>query len=115
MNRAGLLIALSVAVVTGIVFALFPQLDITIARFMHDTFDPGFLPAGPFVQFVRDAASWIVALIAAPAFLAVALKLLLPRRPMIIPARAAVLMIVTLVLAPGVLTNLVLKDYWGRP
>jgi lipid A 4'-phosphatase len=33
----------------------------------------------------------------------------------LIPGRAAVLMIATLALAPGVVANVVLKQHWGRP
>jgi membrane-associated PAP2 superfamily phosphatase len=33
---------------------------------------------------------------------------------MLLPGRAAVLMVVTLALAPGLLTNVILKDNWGR-
>jgi lipid A 4'-phosphatase len=31
MNRTGLVVALTIAVVVGVVFALFPQLDLSIA------------------------------------------------------------------------------------
>jgi membrane-associated PAP2 superfamily phosphatase len=34
---------------------------------------------------------------------------------MLLPGRAAVLMIVTLALAPGIVANVLLKDHWGRP
>jgi membrane-associated PAP2 superfamily phosphatase len=34
---------------------------------------------------------------------------------MLIEARAALFLIATLALGPGVLTNLILKDHWGRP
>jgi membrane-associated PAP2 superfamily phosphatase len=34
---------------------------------------------------------------------------------MLIEVRAALFLIATLALGPGVLTNLVLKDHWGRP
>ena len=54
-------------------------------------------------------------LVAAPAVIAIVGKLILPRRPMLIPGRAAVLMVVTLALAPGLLTNILLKSHWGRP
>jgi membrane-associated PAP2 superfamily phosphatase len=64
---------------------------------------------------LRRAAAWLVALVAAPAFVALLVKLALPHRPMLIPGRAAVLIITTLALAPGLLTNVILKDHWGRP
>jgi membrane-associated PAP2 superfamily phosphatase len=34
---------------------------------------------------------------------------------MLIEARAALFLIATLALGPGVLTNVILKDHWGRP
>ena len=37
MNRTGLLIALGIAAVTGIVFAIWPQLDLAISGLFYDT------------------------------------------------------------------------------
>jgi lipid A 4'-phosphatase len=115
MGRTGLLIALTVAVVVGIVFGLYPRLDIEIAALFYDPAS-GLWDISGFPQlYWRYAAAWLITLIAAPAFVAVALKLLLPRRPMALPGRAAVLIIATLALAPGLLVNVILKDQWGRP
>ena len=36
MNRTGLVIALAVAVVVGVVFAVYPRLDIAISAFFYD-------------------------------------------------------------------------------
>src|SRR5262249_50871217 len=58
---------------------------------------------------------WIVGVLAAPAVLAPVIKLFLPRMPMLVPGRAVLFLLSTLALAPGLLTNLVLKEYWGRP
>jgi membrane-associated PAP2 superfamily phosphatase len=115
MNRAGLLIALAVAVVCGAVFALYPQWDVAISRLFFDNVRGEFPRLVPIIDVLREASMWIVALLAAPAFVAVAVKLVAPRRPMLIPARAALFLISTLVLAPGLAVNLGLKDYWGRP
>jgi lipid A 4'-phosphatase len=38
-----------------------------------------------------------------------------PDRPPLIPGRAAVFLIVTLALGPGLVANIVLKEHWGRP
>jgi membrane-associated PAP2 superfamily phosphatase len=116
MNRTGLLIALGIAAVVGLVFGLYPALDLKIAAPFFDPkgigfwarVDPGFL-------WVRLIGTYTVTAIVAPAFLALAWKLIQPRRRMLIPGRAAVLMIATLALAPGLVTNVILKDYWGRP
>jgi len=116
MNRTGLAIALAVAITVGLLFGFYPKLDIRIAEPFYDPQRPGsWIGVGVPYKWLREAAGWIIALIAAPAFLAISLKLLSPRRPMLIPGRAAVLMIATLALGPGLLANVLLKDNWGRP
>ena len=67
------------------------------------------------VQHAREAARVIITLIVLPAFLAVIGKLIWPQRRMLIEARAALFLIATLALGPGLLTNVILKDHWGRP
>jgi membrane-associated PAP2 superfamily phosphatase len=114
MNRTGLPVAIAVAV--GLLFGFYPELDLRLAELFYDPQRLGrWVGFSTVARHLREAAGWTIALIAAPAFLAVALKLLLPRRPMLIPGRAAVLMIATLALGPGLLANVVLKDNWGRP
>jgi lipid A 4'-phosphatase len=56
----------------------------------------------------------IITLLVLPAFLAVIGKLIWPQRPMLIEARAALFLIATLAFGPGLLTNVILKDHWGR-
>ncbi len=58
---------------------------------------------------------WIAWALALPALVAIVAKLLRPDRPMLIPGRAAVFLLVTMLLSAGVLTNLTFKSYWGRP
>ena len=114
MTRTGLLIALAVAAGAGLVFGVFPQLDIAISRIFFEHFNSSFPKAGAATDFVRNAYSLLIAALAAPGFIALAGKLIAPRRPMPIPSRAAVLLVATIALAPGLLTNIILKDHWGR-
>jgi lipid A 4'-phosphatase len=114
MNRTGLLIALVIAAAVGLPFGIFPQLDVDLSRTFY-TGGANWITRGTWVPSVREAAAWIVAAIAAPAFIAVAIKLVLPRRPFLMRGRGVVLMIATLALAPGLLANVILKDEWGRP
>jgi lipid A 4'-phosphatase len=46
---------------------------------------------------------------------AIAVKLIWPLGPMLIPARAALLLIATFAFAPGLLVNGILKEHWARP
>jgi lipid A 4'-phosphatase len=115
MNRTGLAIALFVAVVVGVLFGVYPRFDLRISAVFFDPHSHLFkLNAQPWVMFVRDAARWLVALIVAPAVLALVGRLVMPERRALIGGRAALLMLMTLALGPGVLANLVLKDHWGR-
>jgi membrane-associated PAP2 superfamily phosphatase len=63
----------------------------------------------------REAANGIVAALATPAAVALGAKLIWPASRLVIPARAMLLMTSTLLLGPGLLTNAVLKEHWGRP
>src|ERR1044071_9923666 len=116
MNRTGLVIALGVGVCVGVVFALWPQLDIAISRlFFNEQYRVFPVQYSLVARNLRDLFTYLIAAIAAPAFIALAVKLVLPRRPMLISARAALFLIATLALAPGLMANVLLKENWGRP
>ena len=121
MNRTGLVFALVVAAATGLLFGLYPRLDIDISAWFFDPVTQGF-PAGrttgsgvSWPAWGREFAMWVVTALAVPAGVTLLGKLLRPGMRMLIPARAAVLLLTTLLLAPGLLTNVLLKEHWGRP
>ena len=116
MGRTGVLIALAIAAVVGLVFGLYPEIDLKLAGLFFDPERENLWLATEWPQVrMRETAAWLIALIAAPAFIALVLKLVVPRRPLWLPGRAVVLMIATLALAPGLMANVILKDQWGRP
>ncbi len=115
MNRTGLIIALGIAAVVGVLFAIYPRLDIDISAFFYNRQINLFkVNAQPWVNFTRDAVRCVTALIFAPAVLVLIGKLIMPKRHMLMGGRAALFLILTMALGPGVLTNLVLKEHWGR-
>jgi lipid A 4'-phosphatase len=114
MNRTGLLVALAIGVATGLAFGLYPQLDLILVAPFYDPVS-GWAVGGRSWLLVRNVASWTIALIAAPAGLALLGKIIRPQRPPLMSVRAALLMLLTLALGPGVLANVILKDNWGRP
>jgi lipid A 4'-phosphatase len=122
MNRTGLLVVLAIAAAIGVIFAAVPDLDLKITRLFFEQGGRGFLLtyytyfAGHlWVMRLRDATMWIVAALALAPAAAVLVKLARPSRPMPMSGRAVVFLLGTLVLAPGVLANLLLKEHWGRP
>jgi membrane-associated PAP2 superfamily phosphatase len=116
MNRTGLFIALSLALVIGLVFGIFPELDLKLASLFYDAPTRSFpLKLDWVAAYARDGAMWIAWGIATPAIAAVIIKLIRPDWPLLMSGRAIVFLLLTLTLSAGVLTNLTFKSYWGRP
>ena len=67
------------------------------------------------LMLARNLALWIGTILVLPAVIALLIKLILPRRKLLISGRAVVFLIATMVLAPGLMANVLLKDHWGRP
>ena len=115
MNRTGLVVALVVAVLVGVTFGLYPELDLKISALFFDPVRWNPAKFGwPRWNFVRYVAVGLTVLLAAPAGLALIMKLFRPRAHLLIPGRAVLFLLATLALGPGLLTNLILKDHWGR-
>jgi len=68
-----------------------------------------------FLRDVRHLGPFLVRVIAVSCVAILLLKLLVPGRPPILPLRQPLFLVSTLILGPGVLVNLILKDNWGRP
>src|SRR6476661_7967112 len=116
MNRTGLFVALGLALVVGLLFGIYPELDLKLAGLFYDATSKSFpLKLNTLAAVARDGAMWIAWGIATPAIVALVVKLIRPQRPLLISGRAIVFLLGTLVLSAGVLTNLTFKSYWGRP
>jgi membrane-associated PAP2 superfamily phosphatase len=116
MNRTGLVIAIGLALVIGLLFGIFPELDLKLAALFYDAAQKAFpLKLNALAAFARDAAMWVAWAFVLPAIAAIVVKVLRPDRPMLISGRAAIFLLVTITLSAGILTNLTFKSYWGRP
>jgi lipid A 4'-phosphatase len=116
MNRTGLFIALALWLVVGVVFGIFPELDLKLASLFFDPETKTFpLKLNAWAGFARDAAMWIAWAFAAPSIVALVVKLIRPDRPLMVSGRAIIFLLATLTLSAGILTNLAFKSYWGRP
>jgi lipid A 4'-phosphatase len=116
MNRTGLFIALALALVVGLLFGIYPELDLKLAALFYDPATRTFpLKLDMLAGIARDGAMWVAWGLVLPAIVAPLAKLLRPDRPLLIPGRAIIFLLVTLILSAGVLTNLTFKSYWGRP
>ncbi|MBV8924886.1 MAG: phosphatase PAP2 family protein [Bradyrhizobium sp.] len=116
MNRTGLFIALSLAAVIGIVFGIYPELDLKLAALFYDPTSKNFpLKFDSAAAVARDGAMWVAWALAVPAIAALVIKMIRPDRPLLMSGRAIIFLLLTLTLSAGVLTNLAFKSYWGRP
>ncbi|WP_038945684.1 phosphatase PAP2 family protein, partial [Bradyrhizobium japonicum] len=116
MNRTGLFIALALWLVIGVVFGLYPELDLKLAALFFDPETKTFpLKLNEWAGFARDAAMWVAWAFVLPPLVALVVKMIRPDRPLMVSGRAIVFLLVTIIMSAGILTNLTFKTYWGRP
>ncbi len=114
--RTVFIILAGLAVLTGIVFAAAPRLDLAVASHFHEIAIQESMPRlYRAIEAARSFEPVVTALALAPAIAVLIIKMFWPKRPTPMPARAALFLIVSLVLGPGLLVNGVLKDHWSRP
>src|SRR5258705_13611096 len=116
MNRTGLFIALGLSLVVGLLFGLYPELDLKLSAMFYDAAAKTFpLKINAIAAVARDGAMWIAWGLALPSIVALVVKLIRPDRPLLISGRAITFLLLTLLLSAGVLTNFTFKSYLGRP
>ena len=116
MNRTGLFIALALSLIIGLLFGIFPELDLKLAALFFDAASKSFpLKLNALAAFARDAAMWIAWAFVLPAIVALIVKFVRPDRPLLVRGRTVVFLLVTMLLSAGILTNLTFKSFWGRP
>ncbi|HRO00770.1 MAG TPA: PAP2 family protein, partial [Nitrobacter sp.] len=107
MNRAGLFIALGLALVIGAVFGIHPEYDLRLAALFYDSATGTFpLKSDALASFARNAAMWVAWGFAVPAIVALAVKMFRPDRPLMMSGRAVAFLLITMLLSAGILTNL---------
>ena len=114
MNRTGMIIVLAITVSIGVLFAIYPGLDIWIAGHFYDPQSKLFMLRW-WISMWRDAGMWIIVALASPVVLAFVMRLIWRRRCLFLRGRAILFLLTTLALAPGLASNVILKNYWGRP
>jgi membrane-associated phospholipid phosphatase len=116
LNRTGLFIALGLAVLAGLLFGIFPQLDLTLARVFYNEETRQFMFGTlGWAEYVRRAAMWIAWAFVVPSVVALIVKLFRPHQPLLVSGRTIIFLFTTIFLTAGLLPNVILKDHWGRP
>ncbi len=100
-------------IVTSAIFLAFPGIDLWFSNLFYDN---GFL-VGQLKAFVylRDFWRDMTAVIAIALVVVLVIKLIWPYRRSLLKPRDIVFILSTLAIGPGIVTNLIFKDNWGRP
>jgi membrane-associated PAP2 superfamily phosphatase len=114
MTRRALLVALVIAAAVGVLFGLYPDLDLRVAALFYSGSDFA-LVRSPVLRVLREANTLVIGLLLAPVLFALVRKLVRPNRPLAISGRAIVYLLATILFGPLLFTNIILKDHWGRP
>src|SRR5215831_18116015 len=114
--RTSFIILASLAVLTGVIFAVDPSLDLQVASFFRDlAAQPEIRQFGQAIDTMRQVGPLVIAAVIVPAVGALAIKIIWPLRPTLVSSRSALFLIASLALGPGLLVNVVLKEGWARP
>lgn len=119
--RLTLVAILAVGVAVGLAFGLWPQLDLAVTAQVYNAaarvWPYAYTPA---LQGIRDINDALVRGVAVAAGVVLILRLALPRfsrerLPAGLSLRAALFVLTTLAVAPGLIINGILKPHGGRP
>ena len=100
-------------ILTSAVFLAFPGIDLWFSNLFYAN---GFV-AGQLKAFaaVRDFWRDMTAVIAIVLVAVLVIKIIWPYRQSLLKPRDVVFILSTLAIGPGIITNLIFKDNWGRP
>ncbi|WP_175577840.1 phosphatase PAP2 family protein [Mongoliimonas terrestris] len=112
--RRPVLVTLTATLIVSLLLVAVPGLDLAVSGLFHVPGD-GF-PAeriGVLVD-LRELGQAVVAAVAVAGLLALLVPLAACGARFVVPPRAGLFLLATLILGPGLLVNSVLKDNWGR-
>lgn len=96
-------------------FLIFSGVDLAVSGLFYSPEFGFWARWDPFLREVRYLGPHIVTIVAIVCLCVLLLKLVVPGRRPLMPLRIPIFLLTTLILGPGVLVNLVLKNNWGRP
>jgi lipid A 4'-phosphatase len=114
--RTSFIVLASLGILTGIIFTIDPSLDLQVASFFRDLVArPEVRRFDRIVETTRQIGPLLIVAAIVPAVVSLAMKVFWPPRPTPMSSRAALFLILSLALGPGLLVNGVLKENWARP
>ena len=100
----------------GALLVAFPQIDIAIAGLFYDPFDGFYLRENPLVRLVFHGVPWITRSVVVGLVLFLLAAWTVWRRHEFFSRqrRAALYLLLVMIIGPGLLVNTLFKDQWGR-
>lgn len=108
-----LMALLAALAATLVVFALWPELDMRVARVFYG--DSGFIGMQPWQAWARDFFQFSPFVLLIGGLVAWALKRLGAPLPWAPSGRSALFLLLTMLIGPGLIVNAVLKEHAHRP
>ncbi len=113
--REPVVLAAATVVLLSALFLAAPDIDLAVTRVFYLP-GHGFPFAGDRVLVAfRNSLDVLIALVVVLLLASIAVKLARPERPSPLPPERTLFLLAALILGPGLLVNVVLKNHWGRP
>ena len=115
-SRFAVTLILVVGVVTGLLFGLYPQLDLSISALFYEPLRHLWPATNSHLLAIhRDLAAYLATILVIIAIILGAVAMIRRREPWLMWRRAAAFLIGSCLLGPGLIVNTLLKPEWGRP
>lgn len=114
--QAGLLIIIAAGVLVGLVFGIWPQLDLRVSALFYDAACHDWPWARvPAVLALRSFNDFVARAIAAISVIALIFAAAGGKTFAVIPPRVALFLLAALAVGPGLIANGIFKAHWSRP
>jgi membrane-associated PAP2 superfamily phosphatase len=114
--RTSFIILVVLGVLTGLIFAAEPSLDLQVASFFRGVAAlPEVRRFDRAVDALRQIGPFVIVASVLPAVVTLAARMFRPQQATPMSTRAALFLLLSLALGPGLLVNGILKESWSRP
>jgi membrane-associated PAP2 superfamily phosphatase len=115
-RRLCLWLILAGAALVGLVFGLYPELDLRIASLFFDAAKGAWpLSDNPWIVSLRNLNAAVDIMFGVVLAGATLLAYLVPSRPPLVSRRTVIFLVVTFAVASGLVANVIFKEHWSRP
>ncbi|MCE3232028.1 MAG: (acid phosphatase) superfamily protein [Rickettsiaceae bacterium] len=108
------LVFATLACITGIIFLIYPQLDIIISSWFYREEDKFFLDTHPIFEYIHESVR-ILTICLLSLWVVLLIRNILGKSDILqLSRKKLIYLILALLLGPGLVVNTIFKDNWGR-